>query len=252
MKSYLQNPDFAILIKAYRNSLVRRYSEGNIARFPKLATVEREVVDRLIYYFLELLYPEYETRLELDNAFKSLAGFVKSPRKFLGVIGNMGYAIVKFGKHLLAGIKAGSAALSSYITAHRFENSLYEHAQTMLQQGIDLENEDNFNSLIAKIPYEEATQFRQDIVNLFQTLANRPLLEKIILINEHVIEKMKAAPHIYSAIEVKGIEMGLQILQKGKEVFTELEDDIVLIILDGIDTVEKDFFDRAYASMGKI
>ncbi|MEM7179844.1 MAG: hypothetical protein AAF518_02950 [Spirochaetota bacterium] len=247
MESFLNNPNFAILINAYRESLVRRYSEENISRFPQLQQVEREVIDRLVYYFLELLYPEYETRIELDNAFRSLAGFVKSPRKFLGIVGNMGYAIMKFGKHLLSGIKAGSAALSSYVTAHRFENTLFGYAEPMIRAGVDLQEEEQFNLLVAKISYQEADEFRKNIVSLFKTLANRPLLEKIILINEHVIEKMKAATHIYSQTEIKGIEMGLDILKRGKVVFAELPEETVAIILRGIDTVEKDFFDRAYA-----
>ncbi|MCB1157197.1 MAG: hypothetical protein H7A25_01830 [Leptospiraceae bacterium] len=245
MESHLDEPEFAILIDAYRKSLVRRYSVENLARYPEFSGLPRATVDKLIRYFLELLYPEYEIRLELDNAFTSLAGFVKSPRKFLGVIGNMGYAVVKFGKHLFAGIKAGIAALSSYLTAHKFENTLYSYAKPLIQKKIDISQEDHFNSLIAKIPYEEATEFRHDIINLFKTLANRELLKKIILINDHVIEKMKENPKVYNPSEVKGIEMGLDIMKKGRELFDELTDQEITLIIRGIDIIEKDFYENS-------
>ena len=246
METFIHDPNFAILINAYRASLIRRYSIDNVSHFSEFETLDRQVIDNLVKYFLDLLYPEYEVRLKLDNAFHSLAGFVKSPKKFLGVVGNMGYAIVKFGKHLIGGIRAGSAALSSYLTAHKFENNLFKHAKPLIENGLDLFDEKTFNSLLAKISYKEATDFRNDIVNLFKTLANRELLVKIIDINEHIIEKMKQRKDIYSQIEVDGICMGLDILKKGREVFANLSDETIQIVLRGIDTIEKDAFDKAY------
>jgi hypothetical protein len=246
METFIHDPNFSTLINAYRASLVRRYSSENVSHFLEFETLDRKIIDSLVKYFLDLLYPEYEVRLRLDNAFHSLAGFVKSPKKFLGVIGNMGYAVIKFGKHLIGGIRAGSAALSSYLTAHKFENNLFKHAKPLIESGANLFDDKVFNSLIAKISYKEATDFRNDIVNLFKTLANRELLNKIIDINEHIIEKMKQRKDIYSQIEIEGIEMGLNILKKGREVFTSLSDETIQIVIRGIDTIEKDFFDKAY------
>lgn len=245
MNSPIQDEKFSLLIEAYRKSLVRRYSEENLSRFPELSQFDRKMVDKLIAYFLELLYPPYETRKELDNAFHSLGSFVNSSAKFFGVIGSLGYAILKFGKFLLQGIQAGIAALKSYMAAHRFESELYQNALPYLEKGIDISEEKIFNSLIGKIPEREATAFRYQVIKLFEILANKKLLEKIQEIMLHVIEKMEQRPDIYSSSEIRGIRMGFNIIEKGKILFNELTPEQIQIVLKGIDTIEKDFYERA-------
>lgn len=245
MNSPLEDEKFALLIDAYRKSLVRRYSQENISRFPELSNFDRKIVDKLISYFLELLYPPYETRKELDNAFHSLGSFVNSSAKFFGVMGSLGYAVFKFGKLLLLGIQAGIAALRSYIAAHKFESELYQNALPYLEKGIDISEEKIFNSLIGKIPEKEATAFRHQVVKLFEILANKKLLEKIQEIMLHVIEKMQQRPDVYSTSEIRGIQMGFNIIEKGKVIFDELTPEQIQIVLRGIDTIEKDFYERA-------
>lgn len=245
MNEVIHQKEFSLLIDAYRKSLVRRYSEENLKRFPNLSHFDRKVIDKLINYFLELLYPPYSSRVELDNAFHSLGGFVHSPAKFMGVMGNIGYAVVKFGKMLLSAIQAGIAALRSYLAAHRFESELYKNALPLLEKGIDISEETVINSLIGQIPEPEATAFRKQVVKLFEVLADRRLLEKIQEVMLHVIEKMESKPKVYSVEEIKGIKLGYGIIDKGKELFSELRQDEIQLILKGIDMVEKDFYERA-------
>lgn len=243
MDKVIFDPDFAKIIEAYRKSLIKKYSYENISRYEEFSNIKKETVDKLISYFLELLYPEHEVRLKLDNAFDSLAGFVNSPPKFIALLGNIGYAIFKFGRHLTSAIRAGIAALTSYLIAHRFEKDLLINGKELIQEGIDITKEENFEILISKIPREEAEKFRHDIVRLFSALSNTELLEKIIEIMEHVIEKMEKRPRVYSKSEVDGIKMGMDIINKGKEVFYELKHEEIKLILKGIDTIEKDFFE---------
>lgn len=245
MNNPIQDIKFSVLIEAYRKSLVRRYSKENISQFPELANFDRKIIDKLISYFLELLYPPYETRKELDNAFHSLGSFVNSPAKFFGIMGNLGYAVIKFGKLLLQGIQAGVAALRSYIAAYRFESELYKNALPYLEKGIDISDEKIFNSLIGKIPEKEATAFRHQVVKLFEILANKKLLEKIQEIMLHVIEKMEQRPDLYSTSEIRGIQMGFNIIDRGKVLFDELTPEQIQIVLKGIDIIEKDFYERA-------
>jgi hypothetical protein len=245
MSEVIQQKEFAILIDAYRKSLVRRYSQENLKNFPELSEFDRKIIDKLIEYFLELLYPPYESRVELDNAFHSLKSFVYSPSKFIGVMGNIGYAVVKFGKLLLSAIQAGIAALRSYLAAHKFEAELYKNALPLLKQGIDISEEKVFNSLIGQIPEPEATAFREQVVKLFGVLADRVLLEKIQEVMLHVIEKMESKPKLYTKDEIRGIRMGYEIIDKGKELFSELTPQQIQFILKGIDLVEKDFYERA-------
>jgi hypothetical protein len=221
MSEVIQQKEFSLLIDAYRKSLIRRYSAENLKRFPELSQFDRKVIDNLINYFLELLYPPYSSRVELDNAFHSLGGFVNSPAKFMGVMGNLGYAIVKFGKMLVSAIQAGIAALRSYLAAHKFEAELYKNALPLLEKGVDISEETVINSLIGQIPEPEATAFRKQVVRLFEVLADKKLLEKIQEVMHHVIEKMESKPNVYTKDEIKGIQLGYNIIDKGKVLFSE-------------------------------
>ncbi|EMF89472.1 hypothetical protein [Leptospira santarosai] len=243
MKDFLQDPDFPVLIRAYRSSLVRRYSISNLERYPELRVLPRSVIDVLLKYFLELLYPEYQGRLLLDGAFRSLSGFVHSPSKVFGLIGSLGMAAFNFGRHLGAAFKTGFAALNSYLTARHFETLLFEFTKEELRLGNDPEDPIVFGRIVSRIPKKEADQFRKDILRLFETLSNKELLNKIVLMMKAIVSKMENKSKIYTPEEVEGIRLGLGILQKGQELFRDLSDAEMKLILTSIDRIEADFFE---------
>lgn len=245
----LKEKEFGLLIIAYRKSLLKRYSRENLKRFKEFDSIDQATVDKLTYYFLELLYPELEERIKLDQAFASLASFVHNPDKMFGLLGSVGTILYKFGKQFFSATKAGISALRSYVTAHKFEAILYEHAKEMIKEGKNIEGEENFNRLIASIPKKDADDFRHQIVNLFSTLSRKELLEKILEVMEYVIEKMKSKPDTYSQEDVDGISLGKEIIIHGKEIFTDLTKDQIALILIGIDTIEKDFYYNALKSI---
>ncbi|TGL77667.1 hypothetical protein [Leptospira yasudae] len=251
MKNFLQDPDFPILISAYRSSLIRRYSASNLERYPELRAIPRSVVDTLLKYFLELLYPEYEGRVLLDGAFHSLSGFVHSPSKVFGLIGSLGAAALSFGRHIGAAFKTGFAALHSYLTARHFEALMFEFTKEELRAGNDPENEIVFERIISRVPKKEADQFREDVVKLFETLSNRELLAKIVSMMKAIVSKMESKPKTYTSEDVAGIRLGLAILQKGEELFRGLSDTEMKLILNAIDRVEKDFFEDALKRNGR-
>lgn len=250
-ENLLEEKNFHLIINAYRSSLLSRYGTENLQRYPELAEIDRPTVDRLVHYFLELLYPPLEERKKLDNAFQSLSNFVHSPSKLMGVLGNIPYAVVKFGKMLFSALQAGMNALRSYLAAHRFERKLYEAALPFLEKNIDISEEKVFFSLLVQIPKSEADEFREQIVKLFEILSKQELLQKVQDVMLHVIEKMKTKPHIYSEEEIAGIQMGYGIIEKGKEIFGNLKEEEVKLVLMGIDLIEKDYFDRALNSQKK-
>jgi hypothetical protein len=243
--SLLQEKNFNLIIDAYRKSLLLRYSEENIKKFPELSKIDRTTIDKLVKYFLELLYPPLEDRLKLDNAFASLSNFVHSPSKLMGVLGNIPYAVMKFGKMLFSALQAGMNALRSYLAAHRFEKELFDASLPLIEKGIDISEEKVFNSLLAKIPQADADDFRHQVVKLFEILSNQELLIKVQDVMLHVIEKMESKKNIYTSEEVEGIKLGYGIIEKGKELFSSLEKEDIDTVLKGIDIVEKTFFERA-------
>ena len=243
----LEEKEFGLLIIAYRRSLQKRYSRENLNRFQEFTSIDQGTVDRLTSYFLEFLYPELEDRIKLDQAFAALASFVHSPEKMWGLLGSIGTIIFKFGKQFFSAAKAGVSALKSYVTAHKFESILYEHAKELLKEGKDIEEEIYFNRLIASIPKKEADDFRHQIVSLFSTLSRKDLLDKILEVMDYVIMKMKTKPETYTENDIGGISLGKGIIIRGKDVFTELSQEKIQLILKGIDTIEKDFYERALA-----
>jgi len=243
----LEEKEFGLLILAYRKSLQKRYSHENLNRFQEFTSIDQATVDKLTSYFLELLYPELEERVKLDQAFAALASFVHSPEKMWGLLGSVGTIIFKFGKQFFSAAKAGVSALKSYITAHKFESILYENAKELIKQGKDIEEEIYFNRLIANISKKEAEDFRHQIVSLFSTLSRKDLLDKILEVMDYVILKMKGKPDTYTEDDINGISLGKGIIIRGKDVFTELSQEKIQLILKGIDTIEKDFYERALA-----
>ncbi|PJZ68150.1 hypothetical protein CH373_14270 [Leptospira perolatii] len=245
MASYLDEPEFPKLISAYRSALVRRYSKENIQKYPKFSNISSDQSEVLLKYFLELLYPEYEGRKRLDSAFSALAGFVHSPSKVFGLLGSIGSAIFKLGRYLKSAFQAGFAALHSYVTAHRFEGLMFLRARELLQAGMDIDDPRVFNLLLASVPKKDAEVFREDVVRLFGTLSNRDLLRRILELMNAVVSKMKSKPKVYTPEDILGIELGAKILSKGEELFRGMTDEEMKLILEAIDTIEKDSFEDA-------
>lgn len=237
------DPDFPKLISAYRKNIRDKYSLDRIKAYPQFAEIREDAIERMVSYFLELLYPELKERIELDNAFASLKGFVQNPSKVFGLIGSLGLSLWRIGKYLSKAFQSGIAALSSYLTAHEFENRLLVGAKEKILNGKDILLEENFKELLAIIPIAEAEKFRKDTVSLFRTLSNDELVDRIILILDSIIQKMKEKPSLYSSQDIKGIELGLSILTKGKKILLNLSKTEKVLVIDAINQIEKDYYE---------
>lgn len=244
-KKVTDHPLFSRLIESYQQSLVRRYSDEALRAYPKFQSIKREKIDSLIQFFLDHLYPKYEERLVLDNAFDSLAGFVNNPSKIWGILGNLAMSIFRFGKHFPMALKAGLSALHSYITAHQFEDSLVSELSGSQNPDEILNTPEGMERLIAKIPKEKADAFRKDIGALFKIFSDEALVKKIILIMEDILVKMEGKTSVYTEADKKGIGLGIQILKEGRQIFDRLSKGEIDLILQAIDEIERDFYLRA-------
>lgn len=237
-----QDPLFPEFIQAYRQNILIKYSPERLQNYPESKILKENQIQTMIGYFLELLYPEYQERLKLDEAFQSLKSFVTNPAKVFGLLGSIGISIWKMGKFLPQAFRAGIAALSSYITAHDMEARLLEEAKKVKKMGKDIFQEETFCQMLATIPKEEADRFRKDTVSLFQTLSNEELVERIIQIMELIIQKMKEKPKLYNKEDRQAIELGLSILIKGKKILENLTDEEKKAMISGINRVEEEYF----------
>ncbi|WCL50843.1 hypothetical protein [Leptospira sp. GIMC2001] len=237
------DPDFPLLIGAYRNNILTKYNFEHIQKYPKFNAIRQEKVETLVRFFLELLYPELNERLRLDKAFDSLKGFVHSPAKVFGLIGSLGISLWKIGRYLPQAFRAGIAALSSYLTVHEFEKILLEGAKEFIAKNEDLYLENNFKKLLSRIPKADADEFRKDTVSLFRTLSNDELVGRIILIMENILAKMTSRSDLYTESEKDGIALGLSILVQGRDILGSLESHEKELMLDAIETIEREYFE---------
>ena len=209
------------IIKGYRSVIEDRYQYAPLNKkyqLPPFFNEERITLFR--NYFLEYIYPTPEKRAELDEAFQSLDGYIKQPSKLLRILMDSGRLIFKYGRHLPKILRAGLSALRSFRTATQFENKLV--AQAIALKLKPPYQKPEINTLIKALPKSDLEEFIDSSQALFETLHDRVLVQKIIEIVAYLIGKMKKRPEVYSAAEIRGLEIGRDIIKNGDLLFDQL------------------------------
>ena len=211
------------IIIAYRKIIEERYHYENIKDRPDFPDSFSEArVDKFRNYFLDYIYPLPQKRDELNEAFESLDDYIKHPNKLLRIIIDSSSLIFKYGRHLPKILKTGIKALQSYRKASLFEERLVKGAMN-LNMSPPFAEED-IERLIRNLSLAEIEEFIESSQNLFETLHDRKLVAKIKNIVEQLIGKMKKRPNVYSPAEIKGLEIGAEIIVKGDHLFAELSE----------------------------
>lgn len=238
------------LIDKYRESVEMRYEfEGLSGRFTLSTQFDEEVIKDIQGYFKECLYPPAEERHKLDTAFESLNSFVSHPAKTWRLLGNMAMAIFKFGTHFPMALKAGMISLEAYLDAKKFERKLLQ-AAISLNFSLPLTPQ-QFEACIAELPRREVDAFTADIISLFQSMTDTVLLKKTISILQDVLDKMRNLPEVYSDRDVEGVELGLNILKSGYDLFKDYKESLKKEIIVVIRENEKWYLDQIYAKHKK-
>ncbi len=211
------------IIVAYRELIRDRYQYQNIAEHHELPqSFSEDKMNLLKDYFLDYIYPPPATRLELDEAFDSLTNHIDNPAQIIRILLDSGGLVLRYGIHLPKILKAGLKALQSFKAATQLENHLV-NAAIKKELSSPYSGED-LNNLIRTIPRSIIHEFIEDTLVLFETLHDRKLVKKIIEIVNKLIAKMKKKPNLYSAKEVRGLEVGRDIITEGDLLFSKLAD----------------------------
>ncbi len=212
------------IVEKFREMVAKRYVfESLRERFDLPPSITPDVIKDVEAYFLETIYPEYEERQKLEEAFGDLAGYIRQPKKVWGLFGNMASAVFKFGKHFFQAFKAGLASLDSFIGAKNFEKNMAVIAN---KNGITPPISDQeYEECYYQLERREVEQFIEDVKSLFAAMVNTPLLTKTIAILDSVIETMQHKPHIYQQKDVEGIKLGRGLLYKGYELFSKYDEE---------------------------
>lgn len=227
------------IIIGYRKFIDERYEYKRLSKKYDLPnSFDEERVARFKDYFLDNIYPDLEQREELNEAFESLDNYIKHPEKLFRIMIDSASLIFKYGRHLRKILNAGIKALTSFRRANQFENQLVQIAIT--QKTVPPFSTAKIKKLISALPAEEVNQFIESTQALFTTFEDRVLIGKIKEIIQHLVAKMKKRPQTYSEVEIRGIEIGYDIIQKGDVLFEELSQEEQKIIFDFIVKIERE------------
>ena len=233
------------IIEGYRNTIYQRYQYQNIKDtygVPK--SIDEETVNQLRNYFLNYMYPKYETRVALNEAFSSLDNYIKHPKKLLKILLDATKLLFRYGRHLPKILSSGLNAMKTFKAATDFENNLVDEAiKNNIKAPYNLLKVDALIKLLSRRDIEEFIQYSQ---SLFEILHDKALIEKIKEVIQYLIRIMKEKKDSYSLSEIKGLEIGLEMIHEGYKIFSLLakkdQKNLVKLITD----IEKDNLNRIF------
>ena len=227
------------IIIGYRIVIEERYHYKTLKNkydFPK--TINDEIVNDIKTYFLTYVYPDVAQRAALNEAFRTLDGFIKQPEKLLNLVLDSFKLIFTHGRHLPKIFNAGLKAMKSYRGATTFENALVEKAiHNKIEPPFSISK---INTLIQLLPYQEIESFMKNTETFFNIIHDKELVEKIKEIIAFIISKMKMKPKIFSKKETLGLELALETIIKGEQMLNKLTKTDQEILIDFVLIIEKD------------
>lgn len=227
------------IIIGYRKCIEARYQYDDLAsRFDLPDSFDAKRVELFREYFLEYIYPHPDKREALNEAFDSLDTYIKQPEKLVRMVMDSASLLFKHGRYLRRILNAAIKALKSYRSATRFEKKIANiAARTDIRAPYSIRD---INSFIQKLDREDIDRFVEDSQSLFEVLHDRTLVKKIKDVVTQLIQKMKKRPHIYAEVEVKGMEIGRDIIVNGDALFDQLTVDEQHRIFEVVLQIEKE------------
>jgi len=233
------------IIKGYRNAIYERYQyEAIKERYALPETIDANTVNQLREYFLEYMYPSYSKRSELNQAFESLDDYIKHPKQLTRILLDAVRLVFKYGRHLPKLLQAGIDALKSFRAATNFENKLVDEAiKSKLEAPYDL---GKINTLLQQLSRDEIENFITQSQSLFEILHDKVLIKKIKEIIDYLILVMRKKEEVYTKAQIKGLEIGLELLVEGDALFNTLTKEDQLNLVHVIAKIERDHLDQIF------
>lgn len=234
------------VVEGYRALIAYRYTYERLSqRYQLPESFGPENVDQLKNYFLELMYPEYHLRQELEQAFVYLDKHIKHPEQLARIIIDSSRLIFALGRHLPKVLKAGLKALRSFRAAIELENDLIKEAQKS-EIGPDIDM-DGIKTLLRNLSRKKIDHFIDENLTLFDTLNDRELVAKIIQMVDALIAIMKKHPKTYNIEEIRGLEWGREIIVRGNALFDQFQSQEQEVFFEWVKKIEVDYLDEIYS-----
>ena len=233
------------IIEGYRNTIYQRYQYQNIKdKYGIPKSINEETVNQLRNYFLNYMYPEYYVRVELNEAFKSLDNYIKHPKKLLRILLDAAKLIFRYGRHLPKILNSGLNGMKTFKAATNFENNLVDEAIKNKIEGPY--NLSKIDALIKLLSRKEIENFIEISQSLFEILHDRILIEKIKEVIQYLILVMREKEESYSLSQIKGLEIGLEMINEGYELFNRLTEEDQQKLVNLITEIEKDKLEHIF------
>ncbi len=234
------------VITGYRKIIEDRYQFDAIDKIVEIPIqFDQSFIQETRDYYLNYIYPNIEKREELNEAFESLDNYLKKPDKLLQILLDSTSLIFKYGIHLPKILNAGLGALKSFRTANSFEGKLVEEAtKNQVEPPFDKKE---IHSLIRQLSREDIDSFIENSQSLFETLHDKKLVRKMIEIISYLITKMETKPDTYSNAEIRGFQIGKELIEQGNKLFNQLptkedQQELIQLIVD----IERAALDEIY------
>lgn len=233
------------VIIGFRKLIENRYQFENIqGNYEIPDSFDEERVARYREFFLEQVYPHPEKRELLDEAFRSLDNYLTHPDKLVRILFDSVSIVLRHGRSIPRLMNAGIKAFRSFRIATEFEAKLVRKARSSGK--LPPYSEDDINSFIKALRRKEIDEFIDNTRALLELLYDRVLVKEIIAIISELIARMKKTKG-YSEAEIGGLEVGLQMLTVGNQLFDELSREDQLRIFDIIIHIEVDVLEELFA-----
>ena len=233
------------IIEGYRNTIYQRYQYQNIKdTYGIPESINEETVNQLRDYFLNYMYPEFDTRVDLNEAFKSLDNYIEHPQKLLRILLDAAKLIFKYGRHLPKILNSGLNAMKTFRAATAFENNLVNEA---IKNKVEAPYDQlKIDALIKLLSRKEIEKFIENSESLFEILHDKILIEKIKAVIQYLIGVMKEKEESYELSQIKGLEIGLEMINEGYKLFNRLTKEDQRNLINLITEIEKDNLDRIF------
>jgi hypothetical protein len=233
------------IIEGYRKTVSQRYQYEHIKETYGLPeTINEETVNQLREYFLTYMYPTLDKRVELNKAFDSLDDYIKHPQKLLRILLEAAKIIFKYGRHLPKILNAGLDAMKTFRAATNFENTMVNEAiKNKIKAPYDSAKIDALLKLLSR---KEIEKFIESSQTLFEILHDKNLIKKIKEVIQFLISAMQKNPKTYSQSQIKGLEVGLEMITEGDLLFNRLSEEDQHKFVKLVTAIERDTLNHIF------
>jgi hypothetical protein len=190
------------------------------------------------------MYPTLDKRVELNKAFDSLDDYIKHPQKLLRILLEAAKIIFKYGRHLPKILNAGLDAMKTFKAATNFENTMVDEAiKNKIKAPYDSAKIDALLKLLSR---KEIEKFIESSQTLFEILHDKNLIKKIKEVIQFLISAMQKNPKTYSQSQIKGLEVGLEMITEGDLLFNRLSEEDQHKFVKLITAIERDTLNHIF------